>query len=141
MNSGKGVFLSVFRAPFYDCFQIFNRNAFLWITTLFGANTPESSKICQKVEAFFIKCPEILRSETFLLSLHAKNTNFLKCIPIKKTKKDTKTHKQKKIKSVKCKKFIREDKCSQNCLKSIVWVKVSSFQISCLTKFQSYLMT
>ena len=29
------------------------------------ANTPESSKICQKVEAFHIKCPEIPRHETF----------------------------------------------------------------------------
>ena len=52
VDSGKGVFLSVFRTPFYGCYQTLNRNAFLWIITLFGANTPESSKICQKVEAF-----------------------------------------------------------------------------------------
>ena len=52
MDSGKGVFLSVFRTPFYGCFQTFNRNAFLWMITLFGANTPEPSKICQKVKAF-----------------------------------------------------------------------------------------
>ena len=52
MDSGKGVFLSVFRTPFCGCFQISNRNAFLWMITLFGANIPEPSKICQKVEAF-----------------------------------------------------------------------------------------
>ena len=34
------------------CFQTLNRNALLWIITLFGANTPNSSKICQKVGAF-----------------------------------------------------------------------------------------
>ena len=44
--------LSVFRTPFYGCFQTLNRNAFLWMITLLGAKTPESSKICQKVVAY-----------------------------------------------------------------------------------------
>ena len=51
MDSFKGVFLSVFRTSFYGCFQILNRNAFLWMITSFGVYTPASSKICQKVEA------------------------------------------------------------------------------------------
>ena len=52
LDSGKGVFLSVFRIPFYGCFQTLNRKALLWMITLLGANTLESSKICQKGEAF-----------------------------------------------------------------------------------------
>ena len=52
MNSGKSVLLSVFQTPFYGCFQTLNRNTFLWMITLFGANAPESSKLCQKVKAF-----------------------------------------------------------------------------------------
>ena len=74
MDSCKGFFLPVFGAPFYDCFQTLIINAFLWMITLFGANSLESSKICQKVETFLIKCPEIL--ENFTL--------FLKCIYLKK---------------------------------------------------------
>ena len=52
MDSNKGFSLPVFQTLFYGCFQTLNRNVFLWMTTLFGANTPETSKICQKVEAF-----------------------------------------------------------------------------------------
>ena len=52
VDSGKGVFLSVFRAHVSGCFQTLNRYAFIWMITLSGAYTPESSKICQKVEAF-----------------------------------------------------------------------------------------
>ena len=52
MDAGKGAFLSVFWTPFYGCFQAFNRTALLWMISLFGANNPESSKICQNVEAF-----------------------------------------------------------------------------------------
>ena len=51
-DSGKGAFLSVFRAPFYACFQTLNRNVFPWMITLFGANIPESLNICHKVETF-----------------------------------------------------------------------------------------
>ena len=51
MDSGKGFFLLVFQTPFYGCFQTLNRDTFLWMITLFGANTPESSKICEKMEA------------------------------------------------------------------------------------------
>ena len=61
----KGVFLSVYRTPFYGCFQTLNGNALLWMITLFGADTPASSKICQKVEAFLTKCPEILKGKIF----------------------------------------------------------------------------
>ena len=52
MDSGKGFFFPVLRTPFYGCFQTLNRDAFLWMITLFGANSSESSKICQKVEVF-----------------------------------------------------------------------------------------
>ena len=52
MDLGKGLFLLVFQTSFYGCFPTLNRNAFLWMVTLFGANTPESSKVFQKVEAF-----------------------------------------------------------------------------------------
>ena len=57
VDSDMGVFLSVFRAPFYACFQTLNGNVFLWMITLFGANIPESLSFCPKVDAFFIKCP------------------------------------------------------------------------------------
>ena len=50
MDSGKDVFLLVFRLPSFGCFQTINRNAIFWMITLFGANTQESSKIYQKVE-------------------------------------------------------------------------------------------
>ena len=98
-DSGKGVFLSVLWTSFYRCYQTLNKNAFLWIT-LFGANTPKLWKICQKVEAFLflIKCPEILRRETFLFSLRANFTYFLKCIPQKKKKKKKKKRKAVKLK-------------------------------------------
>ena len=52
MDRGKGLYLPVFRTPFYGCFQTMNRNAFLWMITSSGANSSESSKIFQKVEAF-----------------------------------------------------------------------------------------
>ena len=52
MDSGKVLFLSVFRSPFYGCLQTLNRSAFLKMITLSGANIPESWKIYQKVEAF-----------------------------------------------------------------------------------------
>ena len=52
MDSGKDFFLPVLRTPFYGCFQTLNTNTFLWMITLFGANTLESLKICQKVETF-----------------------------------------------------------------------------------------
>ena len=58
MDSGKGVYLSIFWTPFHGCIQTLNRNAFLWMITLFDANTPESSKIFQKVEAFFYLMPQ-----------------------------------------------------------------------------------
>ena len=45
---------------------------------LFGTNTPESSKMCQKVKAFFMKCPEIHRRETFY-SVYAQNLRKIYC--------------------------------------------------------------
>ena len=80
-DSGKDFFLSVFETPFYGCFQTFNRNALLWMIILLGENTTESSKIWK---LFLIKYLEILRRETFLFSLRAKFTYFLKCILLKK---------------------------------------------------------
>ena len=52
VDSGKGVFLSVSRAPFYACYQTLNGNVFLWMITLFGANIPESLNICHIVDDF-----------------------------------------------------------------------------------------
>ena len=52
VDSGKGVFLSVFRAPFYACYQTLNGNVFFWMITLFGANIPESLNICHIVDDF-----------------------------------------------------------------------------------------
>ena len=52
MDSATGVFLSVFSVPFYRYFQTVNRTAFLWMITLLGAKTPESSNISRKVVAF-----------------------------------------------------------------------------------------
>ena len=69
VDSGKGVFLSVFRTLFYGCFQTWNRNAFLWVIILFGANALQSSKICQKVEAFLIKCTKKLCQKYCLVQI------------------------------------------------------------------------
>ena len=133
MDSGKGVLLSVFRTPFYGCFQSLNINAFLctawklskygvssgpyflafelspysvrmrentdqkklriwtiftqcWTITLFGAELILQS--CQRFEEkwklFLIKCSEILRCHTFLFSLSANFTFFLKCDSLQK---------------------------------------------------------
>ena len=54
MDSATGVFLAVFRTRFYGYFQTLNRNAFLSTIKLFGAKTPELSKIYLKVVAFFM---------------------------------------------------------------------------------------
>ena len=54
VDSSKGVFLSVFRTPFYGCFQALNRNPFLLMMTLFGINTPESSRFLKKLKLFLI---------------------------------------------------------------------------------------
>ena len=83
IDSGKVVFLSVFQTPFCGCFQIFNRNAFLWMVILFCENTTESSKIWK---LFIIKCTEILRRKTFLFFLRAKFMYILKCILLKKNR-------------------------------------------------------
>ena len=68
MGSGKGVFLSVFRTSLYGCFQALNRKTFLWMITLFGANTPESSMICQKRKLFLLNPPKYLAARFFILS-------------------------------------------------------------------------
>ena len=41
IDSGKGVFLSVFQTPFYGCFETFNRNAFLRMIIMFGENNTD----------------------------------------------------------------------------------------------------
>ena len=80
MDSGKGVFPSVFQTPFCGCFQTLNRNTFLWMIMLFGTNIPESSKICQKVKAIFCQILRNTWAREILFSLRANFTNFLKCI-------------------------------------------------------------
>ena len=103
MDSGKDVFLSVFRSPFYGCFQTLNRNTFLWMIKLSGANTLESSKICQKVEVFSGWMPRnTLAWDFFILSTH-KLYLFSDMYSSKK-------------KSVKLKRLLFKDKSSQNFL-------------------------
>ena len=81
---GLFVFLSVFRTPFYGCFQKLSGNTLLWMITLFGANTSESSKICQKKEDFSYQMPRNTYARDFSFSLRANFMYFLKCIPLKK---------------------------------------------------------
>ena len=74
---------------------------------------------------FLINLPKYLGTKLFY-SLYANVTHFLKNIPLKKP--------------VKLKRFLCKDTSSQNFLKSLVYVNVSTLQISYLTKFQSQLM-
>ena len=74
MDSATSIFLSVFRAHFYGYFQKLNKNAFIWMITLFCAKSPESLKICQIVAAFFY----LVSQNTSLLFLRANFTNFWK---------------------------------------------------------------
>ena len=106
MDSATAVFLSVFRTLFYSFSQTLNKNAFLWMITLFGAKAPESPKICLKVVAFSYNVL-ILRHETFSFSLRANFTHFLKNIPLKK-------------KAVNLERLLCKGKSSQNFLKSLV---------------------
>ena len=69
MDSDKSFFLSAFRTPFYGRLKTLNRNGFLWMITLFGTNTPESSKICQKKEGL-LNAPKYLGARLFY-SLYA----------------------------------------------------------------------
>ena len=52
MDSAKSVFLSVFWTTFYCFFKRLSKNTLFWMIALFGAKTPESSKICQTAVAF-----------------------------------------------------------------------------------------
>ena len=83
MDSGKGFFLPVFRTSFHVCFQTLKRNTFLWMITLFGANTLRVIKDLSKSGSFFLlNAPKYLRVR-LLYSLFVKSY-FLKCIPLKK---------------------------------------------------------
>ena len=67
MGSGKGVFLSVFRTPFYGCFLTLKENAFPWMITLFGANTLESLKSLKtKNGSFFLLNTPISTSKLYV---------------------------------------------------------------------------
>ena len=72
MDSCKSVFLSVFRIPFYGCFQTFNGNAFLSMITLFGANANTNFwQDLSKSERFFLlNAPKYLGARLFY-SLYA----------------------------------------------------------------------
>ena len=71
MDSGKGVFLSVFRTPFYGCLQTLNRShSFQWKHCL-AQKLQSHQRFVKKWKLFLIKCPEILRRKTFLVSLRA----------------------------------------------------------------------
>ena len=47
------------------------------MVTLFGANTPESSNICQKVEAFLLNAPKYLGARLFY-SLYAQTVRIFR---------------------------------------------------------------
>ena len=73
-------------------------------------------KFVKKWKLFLIKCPKILRRKTFLFSLSANFTYFLKGILLNKKKKENK----KKKRSMKLKKCLCKDESSLNFLKSLV---------------------
>ena len=77
------IFLLVFRTPFYGCSQKLNKNAFLWMITLFYAKTPVSSKICQIMVAYF----HLMSLHAPLFFLRTNFTHFWKNIPHKKLHK------------------------------------------------------
>ena len=67
MGLGKGIFLFIFWVSFSGCFQTLNRNVFLWMITLFGANNPEQSRVCQKVEVFSYQMPRNTKIRDFFI--------------------------------------------------------------------------
>ena len=101
IDSGKGA-LSVFRTPFYGCFQTLNRNEFFWMITLFGVNTPKSSKI----GSFFLFNTLKHFGARFFLSTDKLYVFSEMYSSLKK--------------SVKVKRFFCKDNFSQNFLKSLV---------------------
>ena len=88
IGSGEGVFRWVFRTPFYGCFQTLNRNIPLNYDIVwwkYSRVIKDLSKIgSKKWKLFLTECTEILRRRTFLFSLYANFTYFLKYIPLKK---------------------------------------------------------
>ena len=54
IDSGKGVFLSVFRSPLYGCFQTFNRNTFIWMTNIVRCKHSRIIKDLSKIGSFFL---------------------------------------------------------------------------------------
>ena len=77
-------------------------------------------KFVKKWKLFLIKCPKILRRKTFLFSLSANFTYFLKGILVNKKKKKKKKENKKKKRSMKLTKCLCKDKSSLNFLKSLV---------------------
>ena len=56
VDSGKGIFLSVFRAPVSGCFQTLNRYAFFWMITLVQI-FQSHQRFVKKCRLFLIKYP------------------------------------------------------------------------------------
>ena len=54
IDSGKGIFLSVFRSPLYGCFQTFNRNTFIWMTNIVRCKHSRIIKDLSKIGSFFL---------------------------------------------------------------------------------------
>ena len=77
MDLATSMSVSVFQTPFYGWFQ-----KSLWMITLFNAKTPESSKICQIVVAFFYS----VSLNFFLFSLRVNVTYLFKNITYKKNR-------------------------------------------------------
>ena len=69
MDSVKGVFLSVFRTPFYGCFQTLNRNAFLFNDIIVWCKYSTVIKDFSKSGSFSLLNAPIYRSQIFLFSL------------------------------------------------------------------------
>ena len=96
---GKTVMETIFRKGLgQGCFSISFPNIFLWLlpnieqkriplndNIVWSKYSKVIKDLSKRWKLFLIKCPEILRRETFLFFLHANFTYFLKYIPLKKT--------------------------------------------------------
>ena len=105
MDSVKGVFLSVFRTPFYGCFQTLNRNAFLFNDIIVWCKYSTVIKDFSKSGSFsLLNAPIYKELDFFILSTRTLrifwNVFFSK-------------------KFVELKSFLCKDKSSQNFLKSV----------------------
>ena len=113
IDLGKDVFLSVFRTPFYGCFQTLNSNAFLWMNLSCLVQILQSHQRLQKKSSksgsfFLLNAPKYLGARHFY-SLYAQTLPMFWNVFLSKKKK-----------CVKFNRFLCKDKSSQNFLRSLV---------------------